>query len=50
MNKQFFRFGRLGIVLGCALLIAGLWAQTPEVGELRLTITDSAGYSFSEFL
>ncbi|HET6841340.1 MAG TPA: TonB-dependent receptor [Candidatus Angelobacter sp.] len=45
MNKQFFRFGKLGIVLYCALLIAGLWAQTPETGELRLTVTDSAGLS-----
>jgi outer membrane cobalamin receptor len=45
MNKQFFRFGKLGIMLGLWLLGAAVWAQTPETGELRLTITDTAGLS-----
>lgn len=33
----------IGILLWLGLFGAALWAQTPETGELRLAITDSAG-------
>ncbi len=41
------RFGKIGILLCLGLVGAELLAQTPETGELRLVITDSAGFGIS---
>ncbi len=45
VNPYRSRFSKLGIVFCLGLLGAALWGQTPETGELRLAITDSAGLS-----
>jgi len=50
VNPYRSRFSKLGIVFCLGLLGAALWGQTPETGELRLAITDSAGHSFAELL